>query len=250
MTAAPAVKGGRGGLPDRMDDFRGLMGEAWEDSVVRSRLESCLAVMPMYLLAREPAEILDCASIDASADETLRWRASVGEAIDGVSLPWEEATDAARRIDGGPISIGAIFVDATNTPHFGGHEKYETLCGSSRPVQIQIHVTYPAAEPSFFPLPANLPLSSTPAHCPGFPVISPRKRNVPSRARDSILTGSPTSKGRCEARLESRVNASDMRLSERDVTVDRGVDPILTAELGLYALLCLLGGVTGTVCSP
>lgn len=64
------------------------------------------------------------------------------------------------------------------------------------------------------------------------------------------MTGSPTSNGLCEARLESRVNASDTRLSERDVTLDRGVEPTLTAELGLYTLLCLLGGVTGTACSP
>ena len=64
------------------------------------------------------------------------------------------------------------------------------------------------------------------------------------------MTGSPTSRGRCEARLESRVSESERRLSERDVTDDLDVDPIFTAEPGVYALLCLLGGVTGTVRSP
>jgi hypothetical protein len=61
---------GRGGLAGR-NDFRGL---AWEGlaTPARSLVDSCFAVTPMYLLAREPAEILDCAIIDASADDTLR----------------------------------------------------------------------------------------------------------------------------------------------------------------------------------
>lgn len=129
---------GRGGLMGARD-FRGLPCGAW-DSELRSRLDSCFAVIPIYLLAREPAVILDCAIIEASADETFRCRVSVGEAK-------EDATDDGRLADGGAIGIAAIFVDATKTPHLGGQEKYAT----------------PATEPSFFPFPAYCPLNSTPA---------------------------------------------------------------------------------------
>jgi hypothetical protein len=61
---------GRGGLPS-LSDFCGLVcGGLTTDP--RFLVDNCFAVTPMYLLAREPAEILDCAIKDASADDTLR----------------------------------------------------------------------------------------------------------------------------------------------------------------------------------
>jgi len=37
--------------------------------------------------------------------------------------PTEDATDPGRLTEGGAIGIAAILVDATKTPHLGGHEK-------------------------------------------------------------------------------------------------------------------------------
>lgn len=74
--------------------------------------------------------------------------------------------------------------------------------------------TYPLTEPLFLPLPANPPLSCTPAHSPSFPSISPMKRRVPSYPRDSILTLSPTSNAR-PALLELLPNTSECRLGGR-----------------------------------
>lgn len=80
---------------------------------------------------------------------------------EGVIRPLrEDATDDGRF----PTVGGDSFVVATNTPHWGGQVKY----------------CFPATDPSFFPLPANPPLSSTPAQRPGFPSISPTNRSVPS----------------------------------------------------------------------
>ena len=112
------VNDGRGGLEGRVDFLGLICGGLARDG--RSRFDSSFAVMPMYLLAREPAEILDWAIIDASAEETFRCRVSVGETID-------DATEPGRLAEGGAMGIAAIFVDATKTPHFGGHEKYATL---------------------------------------------------------------------------------------------------------------------------
>lgn len=56
--------------------------------------------------------------------------------------------------------------------------------------------THPATDPLFLPLPAKPPLSSTPAHMPGFPSISPKYLSTPSKPSDSIRTLSPTSNGR------------------------------------------------------
>ena len=47
--------------------------------------------------------------------------------MEGVFRPKEDATDPARRTEGGAMGIAVILVDATKTPHFGGHEKYATL---------------------------------------------------------------------------------------------------------------------------
>ena len=73
--------------------------------------------------------------------------------------------------------------------------------------------THPPTEPSFFPIPENPPLSSTPAQNPVFPSISPKYLSEPSNPNDSILTLSPTSKAR-PTRLEL-LNTSDCRLNGR-----------------------------------
>lgn len=65
--------------------------------------------------------------------------------------------------------------------------------------------------PLFFPLPANPPPSSTPAHKPGLPSISPTYFNKPSKPRDSIRTLSPISKDL----LTLLANTSECRLGGR-----------------------------------
>jgi hypothetical protein len=47
--------------------------------------------------------------------------------MEGVLRPRDDATDSGRLSEGGAIGIAAILVEATKTPHFGGHEKYATL---------------------------------------------------------------------------------------------------------------------------
>lgn len=76
------------------------------------------------------------------------------------------------------------------------------------------YATHPSTLPSFFPFPANPPLSSTPAHWPAFPAISPKYRRVPSNPRLSILTLSPASND-LPARLELRMKVSDCLLDGR-----------------------------------
>lgn len=97
---------------------------------------------------------------------------------EGVIRPLrEDATDDGRF----PTVGGDSFVVATNTPHWGGQVKYCFLMSKSEKVQrTHNEEAYPATDPSFFPLPANPPLSSTPAQRPGFPSISPTNRSVPS----------------------------------------------------------------------
>ena len=90
--------------------------------------------------------------------------------------------------------------------------------------------THPATLPLFFPFPANPPLSSTPAHIPGFPSISPRYLSTPSNPRDSIRTLSPTSKG-LPLRLTLLANTSDDLLGGRTApTFAEGVRPADEAE--------------------
>ncbi len=90
--------------------------------------------------------------------------------------------------------------------------------------------THPATLPLFLPLPANPPPSSTPAHIPGFPSISPKYRRTPSNPSDSIRTLSPTSNPR-PARLALRAKTSDVLLGGRvDGVFADGVLPALIAE--------------------
>lgn len=96
---------------------------------------------------------------------------------------------------------------ATNTPQFGEHTKY----------------CFPPTDPSFFPLPEKPPLSSTPAHRPDLPSISPIYLKQPSNPKDSILTLSPTSNV-FPARLTLRVKTSDCLLGARGA--------------GVFVLLC------------
>lgn len=81
---------------------------------------------------------------------------------DIVSLPAVDATD-------GGLETPAVARDSletlTNTPHIGAQSKYLFPSG---------------VLPSFFPLPANPALSSTPAQIPCFGGISPRYRRIPS----------------------------------------------------------------------
>ena len=92
----------------------------------KSRLDSCIAVTFINLLALEPAEILDSASAAASADDTFpsTGRGRTTDAgvprpeTEGVTRPFqEEATE------GGRIANAEIRSDGTNTPHFAGHLK-------------------------------------------------------------------------------------------------------------------------------
>lgn len=108
---------------------------------------------------------------------------------DGVTRPFvSDGVTLPPITDGGRCAGAESFVVAMNTPHFGGQVKY----------------CFPPTEPSFFPFPANPPLSSTPAHSPPLPSISPIKRKVPSNPNDSMRTLSPTSNERVPARLELR----------------------------------------------
>jgi hypothetical protein len=79
VVCVPMLVGRRGGLVDRADNFCGLGSIGDFTLEVWSLFESCLAVIPIYLLALDPADIFDCASREASALVTLRFRASVGE---------------------------------------------------------------------------------------------------------------------------------------------------------------------------
>jgi hypothetical protein len=84
---------------------------------------------------------------------------------EGVIRPLrDEATEEGRYWDPGPTVGADNLVVATKTPHLGGQVKY----------------CLPATEPSFLPLPAKPPPSSTPAHKPGFPSISPTNLKIPS----------------------------------------------------------------------
>lgn len=107
---------GRGGLEDLTRDFLGLAGGGSFDADAKSRLESCFAVIPIYLLARDPTEIFNSAILDASAEVIFRFLVSVGDAS-----PCDEAADPGRTTTDGDGK--AIFVDATKTPHLGGQVK-------------------------------------------------------------------------------------------------------------------------------
>lgn len=85
-------------------------------------------------------------------------------------------------------------------------------CRAREKMSEMAYITHPFTEPLFLPLPANPPLSSTPANRPDFPTISPRNFNMPSKPRDSMRTLSPMSKVR-PARLELLVNVSLVRLA-------------------------------------
>lgn len=87
--------------------------------------------------------------------------------------------------------------------------------------------THPATDPLFLPLPAKPPPSSTPAHIPGFPSISPKYLSTPSKPSDSIRTLSPTSNGR-PARLALLVNTSDCLLG--GLTADAFAEGVRPAE--------------------
>lgn len=82
---------------------------------------------------------------------------------EGVIRPLrDEATDDGLKVR---ATVGGDnLVKATKTPQLLGHVKYR----------------FPLTDPSFFPFPAKPPLSSTPAHRPGFPSISPIYLRVPS----------------------------------------------------------------------
>jgi hypothetical protein len=93
-----------------------------------------------------------------------------------------------------------------------------------RPREGDERNAHPLTVPLFLPLPAKPGPSSTPAHMPCLPSISPTKRRVPSKPRDSIRTLSPTSKVR-PARLTLRVNTSDALLAGRgSVAFSRGAE--------------------------
>lgn len=209
-----------------------------------TRLLNCFAVIPTYLEAREPGVIIDSMPVFLPCGAMLRLvmvvvlvRVAGGpppgvrrpDDADGVTLPVaspgvarpldpagvlrplalveadsdgvarplrDEATDDGLEIEPAPTVGDDNFDAAMKTPQFGAQVKYR----------------FPLTEPSFLPLPANPPLSSTPANNPAFPSISPRKRNVPSNPRDSIRTLSPISKVR-PARLELLANTSLARLA-------------------------------------
>jgi len=111
-----------------------------------------------------------------------------------------DATDEGREYAPGPTVGGDSLATATNTPHLGGQSKYRLLrpqLYKYRNGRKQEENTHPSTIPLFFPLPAKPPPSSTPAHCPCFPSISPKKRNVPSKPKLSIRTLSPISYSRC-----------------------------------------------------
>lgn len=174
-----------------------------EDSVLRagldavtSRVLSCFAVIVTYFEAREPAVILPFRDVFfvLAPLAALRGGRTPGvmpgvtrpeESEPGVTLPpfadgvvhvlrlkdvegvilpevrgvvrppREDATDEGR--SNRPVVGNDSFVVATNTPQFGGQAKYR----------------FPPTDPSFLPFPANPPLSSTPAHSPALPSISP-----------------------------------------------------------------------------
>lgn len=196
------------------------------------RVLSCFAVMPTYLDAREPgvmigstAAVLGSGTVllgvvagfervladpppgvrlpieadgvilpdcDAGVirpleiEDTLLPFVLIEDENEGVALPDNEgvtrplrleATDEGLEIDTAQDVEGESLEVAMNTPQFGGQVKYR----------------FPPTEPSFFPLPAKPPPSSTPANVPAFPSISPRKRRVPSNPSDSMRTVSPSS---------------------------------------------------------
>ena len=127
--------------------------------------------------------------------------------IEGVTLPEKdgvirplllrtEATEAGREMVLVRTAGRESLSTATNTPHFGGQTKYLVLIrdvDQDRLIAFFGGTAYPFTLPSFFPLPANPPPSSTPAHSPGLPSIGPMKRRTPSNPKDSILASSPIS---------------------------------------------------------
>lgn len=114
-------------------------------------------------------------------------------------LPDEDGVARPASPDGGLFVTPAVavlsFVVVTKTPHCGGQVKY----------------CFPPTLPLFFPFPAKPPASSTPAHSPALPSISPTYRSVPSNPRLSMRTLSPSSKvckldgGRPEVLLGGRL---------------------------------------------
>lgn len=160
---------------------------------------------------------------------------------EGVTRPLRvDATEEGLETDPDPAVGVESLEDVMKTPQFGGHVKYRVLYEAVRQPYKRwdrwtpprnSYRTHPLTEPSFLPLPAKPPPSSTPANSPDLPSISPRNRRVPSKPRDSIRTLSPTVNV-LPARLELLANTSEARLAGRGAA---GLEPVLLRAAELTA---------------
>jgi hypothetical protein len=170
------------------------------EAVPDDRASSCLAVMPRYLLARDPSVMLAaaCAALFGSASSsTFRGVRVVTDRVPklgvvaprrilseaGVARPEAEydevrerceATDAGRDVGAGVAVGGASFSASAKIPQLGSHSKYLTLGWSASFFRKHGAVSHPSTEPSFLPLPLKPPSSSTPAQMPSRMWVGPK----------------------------------------------------------------------------